>query len=786
MKSIEHSVVFDTGFLFSIQELITAGFRSRHRTVVNESIAMWNSTFGGEATLDYPEDLKNILQKLKSVTELRLPNFPESNDEDVSGLRSVTKCKSLRSQLMCSPLHFIDSQEEVEMQLEPVVSPVRPLSSIEPVQRVVESIKSVPLSPASRKAAALQASPSPARRRVKTTPKARLRHNDSQIQFAAIESSPLQVQPVESQHLTDRQREVKERQGREAAAMFPEIRSSPRSTSRPADYVLPKLVFKSAQDPTPESAMIEDISPTYPPDALMNDFLGSSPTPSSKRSSDRRSDDDPPSSPPLDSSHVQINQPADATLAREDYTLAQAIANAGNDPGKHFADETLPISKGYPANGESITAVEDGSKPTKDQEDASTLKAPQVPDGAHPASDFDIYVDAPSVISLDKPSIEHDDDPPNDIANSFQSEGSSQFSIEDEQVTAQLITEMERASSQHSAKQDETAHLAPDATKKRKRTADSPDMERKIKRTPAALDLQADAEIPRTGETVADCVMIDIREVDSLREVLPQQIKRELSASPSILMSTQAIEETPVAEQTPLVHPVISEVNQSSGQNHDSPMTAKKTVGRPRGSRNSQVKREEAEKEQASALRKGTRVSERLSGSITSSPQNPPAASQESTKGGPWVALGKTPRRGMFKWLRRSSANPEDVATQRPAFLSASETNVDRISEQEVHVYQRNDLWSADHQSEDAITSHQEDGESVANQRDGEAHAEESTGVETEGEAASAPGILQNLRNMLDNIKRVTFGAEEERAAVGLLFECVKEVHEAGRRHTTM
>ena len=65
---------------------MVAIFRSRHKSVVNESIAMWNNTFGTEDTLEYPEDLRTILQKLRSVTELRLPSFPERNGEEVSRL----------------------------------------------------------------------------------------------------------------------------------------------------------------------------------------------------------------------------------------------------------------------------------------------------------------------------------------------------------------------------------------------------------------------------------------------------------------------------------------------------------------------------------------------------------------------------------------------------------------------------------------------------------------------------------------------------------------------------
>lgn len=56
--------------------------------------------------------------------------------------------------------------------------------------------------------------------------KAALRHNDSQIEFEPIESSPV-PENQDSQLLTDRQKEVADRQRHEAASMFPDIRSSP-------------------------------------------------------------------------------------------------------------------------------------------------------------------------------------------------------------------------------------------------------------------------------------------------------------------------------------------------------------------------------------------------------------------------------------------------------------------------------------------------------------------------------------------------------------------------------
>lgn len=86
VNSIECSVVFNTRFLFSIKKLTVAGFESRHKAVVNDFIASWNNTFGAEDTLEYPEDLRIVLQKLQYMTELRLPTFPERTGEEVRRL----------------------------------------------------------------------------------------------------------------------------------------------------------------------------------------------------------------------------------------------------------------------------------------------------------------------------------------------------------------------------------------------------------------------------------------------------------------------------------------------------------------------------------------------------------------------------------------------------------------------------------------------------------------------------------------------------------------------------
>ena len=629
-----------------------------------------------------------------------------------------------------------------------------------------------------------QGSPSPARRTIKTTPKARLRHDDSQIQFAAIESSPLQPEPAEPQYLTDRQEEVKERQGREAAAMFPEIRSSPQSASRPADHDLPKLTFKPTQYPAPNSALDKETSPTYLPDALMNDFLGSSPTPSSKKSNDRRSDD-PPSSPLFVSSHFQVDEVADAPPMHEGHTTVEVVDITERTPVDRLTDESLPAKKSFPSNAETMEMLlPGGSGLIHDQGDSSKSRELHVPIALRSKCDSDIQAEAPSLSSPDQLYTDNKENPDIGVTDPFCSAGSSQFSVEDDQVTAQLITEMERASSQQSAKPDV------DITKKRKRHADSPNMNKKTKRRATSSDPQATAEIP-TGETVADCVMIDVREVDCSRTVPAGQIKREKSPSPSIFTSTQAVEESAVVQTAPNEAFRHSGASLQSSPDQEMPMTANKAVGRPRGLRNSQFKQGETRQEQASVSPQSRRMSERLSASTTRSPHLSPVSSQDSTKGGQWLALGKTPRKGMFRWLQRSSAESEGVETQPDptprASVPANAGSFEEIQKRtETQDLPRSELLPADHRPEGSSTMSKGDPEVVALQRDGEAQTEASDAIGSQGNTPTAQGILQKFHSMLDSIKRVTFGPEEERAMVGILFESVKEVHEAGRRHVSM
>jgi len=69
--------------LLQYQSLVASGLKSRHKSVLTESLTTWNHTFGSAESLEYPEVLRPTLSKLKSVTDLQLPGFPEAEGDEV-------------------------------------------------------------------------------------------------------------------------------------------------------------------------------------------------------------------------------------------------------------------------------------------------------------------------------------------------------------------------------------------------------------------------------------------------------------------------------------------------------------------------------------------------------------------------------------------------------------------------------------------------------------------------------------------------------------------------------
>ena len=69
--------------LSNIPILVTASLRSRHKPIVNDAVVMWNRTFGCVETLEYPEDLKRVLLKLRSTVDIDVPGIPNSRVQEV-------------------------------------------------------------------------------------------------------------------------------------------------------------------------------------------------------------------------------------------------------------------------------------------------------------------------------------------------------------------------------------------------------------------------------------------------------------------------------------------------------------------------------------------------------------------------------------------------------------------------------------------------------------------------------------------------------------------------------
>lgn len=263
--------------LNALEPLLCAAFESKHRHIVNSTLSLWNSAFDHTEELEYPETLKATVIALRPFVDIVLPGLEDSSIE--SGGRAP---------------FFVESQDEMPLLSVTPAKPGRPTSRPTSSSRRSGS-PSVRFSAAAAAAVAAErdadSTPRPKSADQRTTTP-RLRHDDSQLQFAAIESSPIGEQFVESQVLTERQREVRERQ-KENAALFPEIWSSPaklpalpRSSSRPTSRGSPKN--KRAETPNR--------------DGTFEDYVTSTPTPRRGQPLPMADQDhdmtDPPSSPP--------------------------------------------------------------------------------------------------------------------------------------------------------------------------------------------------------------------------------------------------------------------------------------------------------------------------------------------------------------------------------------------------------------------------------------------------------------------------------------------------------
>ena len=73
----------DSTMLQLLETLMVSSLRSRHKSIVNESIALWNRTFGVAEYLEYSDGLRAALLRVRSVTEILVPGLSEEDDIEV-------------------------------------------------------------------------------------------------------------------------------------------------------------------------------------------------------------------------------------------------------------------------------------------------------------------------------------------------------------------------------------------------------------------------------------------------------------------------------------------------------------------------------------------------------------------------------------------------------------------------------------------------------------------------------------------------------------------------------
>ncbi|KAF1967115.1 hypothetical protein BU23DRAFT_484721 [Bimuria novae-zelandiae CBS 107.79] len=242
--------------LLHLESLFTSGFVSRRRGIVDSSIVTWNATFGREQTLTYPPRLAQALHPLRSTVELSLPGFEvQDGDDEIAP-------------------SFYQSDSNMET--------FNPKKTTPRVKETPFKVVKTSRQSRSKSRSPLVASVYSKKSSIGRTPKCRLRHENSQLEFEPIDSSPSNPNNQESQILTERQREVYERQTLSSNAY-----ADMRSTTPPPEPIAPArspLEFHSDAISVDELPAEASRTPLRSVRALgpMDVFVGSSPTPQAR------------------------------------------------------------------------------------------------------------------------------------------------------------------------------------------------------------------------------------------------------------------------------------------------------------------------------------------------------------------------------------------------------------------------------------------------------------------------------------------------------------------------
>ncbi|KAF4955005.1 hypothetical protein FSARC_11963 [Fusarium sarcochroum] len=297
--------------LNTIEPLVSAGFRSKHRYNVNKMAETWNALVKDEENLDCSESLKSIIASLRPMVDVSFPGMEESSGEFGAQAQS-----------------FVESQQDLSF-----VALSSAKSSGQGVEQAVSPAPSLKMSlraPVTRKRR-MDTTPEVVRMKsAKRTTTPRLRHDNSQIQFAPI--APPSLLAEESQHLTERQMEVRQRQ-QENAGLYPGIRSSPRTRSQAA-------LEEKTKDSDVQKPRNLETTPERP--ASYEEFITLTPTPRRGQALHLEGINDPPSSPPDPRRNPLLSEIQTRSKARDSIESWQFSSPPGSPSVNQQAAEPQP------------------------------------------------------------------------------------------------------------------------------------------------------------------------------------------------------------------------------------------------------------------------------------------------------------------------------------------------------------------------------------------------------------------------------------------------------------
>ncbi|OAQ76004.1 telomere length regulator protein rif1-like protein [Purpureocillium lilacinum] len=283
-----------------VEPLLAAAFKSKHSFVVSRAADVWNAVVKDEEKVECSDSLMSIVSSLRSRVDLIMPGADLASGDFGAQASSFVDLPQHESPVVLSSSSTRHNSRQA-------ASPAA-------------SVSKRPLTRKRRSEIASELLEKPAKR----ASTSRLRHDNSQIHFAPIVPSlPAQE---ESQHLTERQKEVRERQ-QENAVMYPGLHSSPGPTSAAVD--------PTTKDKTDASDECLPKASTPKHNMSFDELISSTPTP--RRGQILPMDDmnDPPSSPPLPRpypllSEIQSRSRANSSL--EDWQFSSPTGSPTGNP----------------------------------------------------------------------------------------------------------------------------------------------------------------------------------------------------------------------------------------------------------------------------------------------------------------------------------------------------------------------------------------------------------------------------------------------------------------------